>query len=208
MDLEQALNWRYAVKKYSNRKISDADLAKILEATNLSASSAGMQPYRLFVLNNEEYRSQLRENSFNPQIQDASHLLVFAALENVTQETIDNYMSLISKERATPIEQLADFKKTLETYFLSTPKEENFIWASRQAYIALGTALIAAAELEIDSTPMEGFDRDKLDKMLGLEKIGLKSVVLLALGYRDEDQDMFAKLKKVRLPKDEFVTVV
>lgn len=208
MDLQQALNWRYAVKKYSNRKITDVDLAKILDATNLSASSAGMQPYRLFVLNNEEYRSQLRESSFNPQIQDASHLIVFAALENITQETIDNYMSLISQERSTPIEQLADFKKTLETYFLSTPKEENFTWAARQAYIALGTALIAAAELEIDSTPMEGFDRDKLDKMLGLEKMGLKSVVLLALGYRDAEQDIFAKFKKVRIPKAEFVTVV
>ena len=196
MDLQKVLNWRYAVKKYSNRKISEADLAKILDATNLSASSAGMQPYRLFVLNNEEYRSQLRETSFDPQIQDASHLIVFAALENVKQETIDNYMSLVSQERATPMEQLGDFKKTLETYLLSTPKDENFIWASKQAYIALGTALIAAAELEIDSTPMEGFDRDKLDKILGLEKMGLKSVVLLALGYRDEEHDMFAKLKK------------
>lgn len=208
MDLQKTLNWRYAVKKYSDKKVLEADLQTIIDAVNLSASSAGIQPYRLFVIENKELRKQLREGSFNPQIEEASHLLVFAAYKNVTQGIISNYIRYVSKVRQIPVEQLTDFRKSLEFYLLSRTEEENFIWSAKQAYIALGTALIASADLKIDSTPMEGFDNKKFDELLGLEKQGLKSVVLLSLGYRDEENDFFAKLKKVRLPKEEFVTRV
>lgn len=208
MNLIESLNWRYATKKFSDRKISADDLNKIIEATNLSASSAGLQPYRLIIVENQELRNKLGEGSFNGQIAESSHLLVFAAFEKVTGEHIDTYMSHIASERGLPVEALADFKAALVNGILSRTDEVNFIWAARQAYIGLGTALIAAADLQIDTTPMEGFDADKFDELLNLKEKGLKSVVTLALGYRDEEQDMYAKFKKVRLAKEDFVSVI
>jgi len=208
MDLQETLKWRYAVKQYDSKEVSDTDLKTIIDAINLSASSTGMQPYRLFVLKDKDLRKQLGESSFNPQIVEASHLLVFAAYENVTQENIDYYIQYVANIRKTPIEQLAEFKKTMENFFLNRTAEENFSWSARQAYIALGTGLIAAADLKIDTTPMEGFDNQLFDKLLGLKEQGLKSVVLLSIGYRDEEKDYFAKLKKVRLSREEFATIV
>jgi len=208
MNLQETLKWRYAVKQYSDKEVSDTDLNAIIDAINLSASSAGMQPYRLFVLKDKNLRKQLGESSFNPQIVQASHLLVFAAYENVSQENIDHYIQFVADVRETPLGQLAEFKKALEIGLLSRTTEENFIWSARQAYIALGTGLIAAADLKIDATPMEGFDNQLLDKLLGLKEQGLKSVVLLSIGYRDEEKDFFAKLKKVRLPREKFATII
>lgn len=208
MNLIESLNWRYATKKFSNKKVSAEKLDKIIEATNLTASSAGMQPYRLFVVENQELKQKLGEGSFNAQIADASHLLVFAAFENITEEQVDQYLAHIAEVRGIPVEGLADFKKALVAGIVSRSAEDNFTWSARQAYIALGTALIAAADLEVDTTPMEGFDPAKFDELLGLKEKGLKSVVILALGYRDEEQDVFAKFKKVRLPREEFATEV
>jgi len=208
MNLIESLNWRYATKKFSDRKICADDLNKIIEAINLSASSAGLQPYRLIIVEHQELRNKLGEGSFNGQIAESSHLLVFAAFEKITEEHIDTYMSHIARERGIPVEALADFKAALVNGILSRTDEVNFIWAARQAYIGLGTALIAAADLQIDTTPMEGFDADKFDDLLNLKEKGLKSVVTLALGYRDEEQDMYAKFKKVRLAKEDFVSVI
>lgn len=207
MNLTEVMNWRYATKKFSNKKVSADDLCKIIETISLSASSAGMQTYRLFVIESPEIRKDLGSDSFNPQIVDASHLLLFAAYESISQQTIDDYIQYVAKVRAIPVEQLADFKKALGVILLRTD-EENFIWSAKQAYIALGTGLIAAASLHIDATPMEGFNAEKLDQVLGLKAKGLKSVVLLALGYRDEEKDFLAKLKKVRIPLEEFTTVI
>jgi nitroreductase / dihydropteridine reductase len=204
MNLIKTLNWRYATKKYSTHKVTEDDLAKIIDAINLSASSAGMQTYRLFVIENPEMRKKLGSDSFNPQIVEASHLLLFAAFDSISQETIDNYIQLVAKVREMPVEDLADFKSALGV-LLSRTDDENFIWSAKQAYLALGTGLIAAATLQIDATPMEGFNNEKFDEILGLRDKGLKSVVLLALGYRDEENDKYAKLKKVRVPKEEFV---
>ena len=208
MNLIENLNWRYATKKYSDRKVSADDLNKIIAATNLSASSAGLQPYRLFIVGNQELRNKLGEGSFNGQIADSSHLLVFAAFEKITEEHIETYINHIASKRGLPVEALADFKAALVNGILNRTDEVNFTWAARQAYIGLGTALIAAADLQIDSTPMEGFDADKFDELLNLKEKGLKSVVTLALGYRDEEQDMYAKFKKVRLAKDDFASVI
>ena len=208
MNLIESLNWRYATKKYSDRKVSADDLNKIIAATNLSASSAGLQPYRLFIVGNQELRNKLGEGSFNGQIADSSHLLVFAAFEKITEEHIETYINHIASERGLPVEALADFKAALVNGILNRTDEVNFTWAARQAYIGLGTALIAAADLQIDSTPMEGFDADKFDELLNLKEKGLKSVVTLALGYRDEEQDVYAKFKKVRLAKDDFASVI
>lgn len=208
MDLIEALNWRYATKKFSTKRLSDEKLQVIIDAITLSASSAGMQPYRLFVIDNPEIRKELGADSFNPQIVEASHLLLFAAYDSVKKETIRDYIQLIARERDIPEESLSDFKNSLESHLLSRTDEENFIWSSKQAYIALGTGLIAAADLQVDATPMEGFNAAKLDQLLGLKERGLRSVVLLALGYRDEEQDYFAKLKKVRVPKADFVEAI
>lgn len=205
MKLLEVLNWRYATKKYNNKKVSKEKLQEIIDAINLSASSAGMQTYRLFVIENPEIRKELGANSFNPQVVEASHLLLFAAIDVLTKETIRSYIQFVAKERNMPEENLSDFKNAIETSVLSRTDEENFIWSSKQAYIALGTGLIAAANLQVDATPMEGFDAEKFDIILGLKEKGLKSVVLLSFGYRDEENDFLAKLKKVRLPKDEFV---
>lgn len=165
------------------------DLEKIIEAINLSASSIGMQTYRLFVIQNPKLKKELGEGSFNSQIAESSHLLVFAAFDSISEETIDNYIELVAKERETSIEQLAGFKNTISSYLLARTDDENFIWSAKQAYIGLGTALIAAAALKIDSTPMEGFDAEKFDMILGLREKNLRSVVILALGYRDEEND-------------------
>lgn len=206
MDLLKSLNWRYATKKFSNKKLSAEKLQTIVDAINLSASSAGMQPYRLFVIENPDLKKELGTGSFNAQIEESSHLLVFAAYASIRKADIESYIQLIAKERNTTEESLADFKNALVHNLLSRTDEENFIWSARQAYIALGTGIIAAAEQQVDATPMEGFDSGKFDTLLGLTEKGLKSVVLLALGYRDEERDPFAKMKKVRIPKEEFVT--
>jgi nitroreductase len=208
MELIEALNWRYATKKFADRKVPAEKLQKILEAISLSASSAGMQSYRVFVIDNPEIRKELASDSFNPQIVDSSHLLLFAAYDSINEEIIENYIRFVAREREMAVENLADFKKSLESHLLIRTDEENFIWSSKQAYIALGTALIAAADLKVDATPMEGFNAGKLDKLLGLKEKGLKSVVLLSLRYRDEENDFFARLKKVRLPQEEFITEI
>lgn len=208
MDLHKNLEWRYATKKFSNKKVEQAKVDKIVKAINLSATSTGIQPFRVFVIENKEIQAALRADSFNAQIEEASHLLVFASFEKITQNHIDDYMTLIAKERGTAIEELTDFRNKLEDYFGSRAQEQNAIWAAKQAYIGLGTALIAAAELQVDSIPMEGFEPVKVDEVLNLKEKGLKSVVLLALGYRDALNDWNMNLKKVRLPIDEFVTEI
>lgn len=208
MDLIADLNWRYAVKKYSDKRINEEKLQQILDAINLSASSCGLQPYRVFVVQNEEIRTKLAASSFNGQISTSSHLLVFAAFNGVDTQHVGDLMRLIAEVRELPAEGLADFSSTLNSYFSGRTKEENRVWAEKQAYIALGTALIAAANLKVDATPMEGFDARQLDELLGLEEKGLHSTVILSLGYRDEENDPFAGLKKVRLTIDEFVTTV
>lgn len=204
MNLIESLKWRYAVKKYSEQKISDADLQTILEAINLSPSSAGLQPYRVIVVENPEVRKQLAEGGFNPQVAEASHLLVFAAIDNLSGSHVDDYMQRMAEVRKIPVETLGDFRKILMSNISGKTNEENLIWATKQAYIGLGTGLIAAAELRVDATPMEGFDAAKFDKILNLKNKGLRSVVLLSLGYRDAEKDPFVNAEKVRLDLQQF----
>lgn len=205
MNLTEALNWRYAVKKYTNEKVSDDKIEEILKATLLTASSVGIQPYRVINITNKEVREKLAEQSFNKQIAEASHLFAFAAFETITKDQIHDLIALMSRERELPESSFQDFKSSLENYLLSRKDEENFTWATKQAYIALGTAMVAAADLKVDTTPMEGFDAALLDELLNLKEQGLKSVVLLSLGYRDSENDFLANQKKVRLPLEEFV---
>ncbi|KAA5535725.1 NAD(P)H-dependent oxidoreductase [Paenimyroides baculatum] len=208
MQLIENLKWRYSTKKFSDKKISGELIDQIIEATRLSASSAGLQPFRLIAIENEELKKQLGEGSFNSQIAESSHLLVFAAFDGITLNHIEEYIEQIAHVRGIKTENLSEFKVALVNNILQRERHENFVWASRQAYIALGTALIAAAELKIDATPMEGFDGEKFDTLLNLKERGLKTVVILALGYRDTEKDVFAGFTKVRLDKQKFVTCI
>lgn len=202
MNLIDTLNWRYAAKRMTSEKVSDEKVTEILEAINLTATSAGMQPFRVIAISNPEIKQKLQAASFNPQVGESSHLLVFASYTHVSQKHIDEYMELIAKTRNIPLESLNDFKEKL-SMFLNMPEDFVRTWAAKQAYIALGTAIVAAANLKVDSTPMEGFDNAVFDEVLGLKEKGLQSAVILALGYRNEEIDPYAKAKKVRIPLNE-----
>ncbi len=208
MELLQKLNWRYAAKRMNGKKVPQEKLDNILEAIRLSASAAGLQPYKVIVIEDQATREKLKPVANNqPQITEASHLLVFAAWDKVTDEKVDNYISQIATERNIAPESLAQFRANLGGLVAQTA-EQNFNWAARQAYIALGTALVAAAYEEVDATPMEGFDNAAMDEALGLKEQGLKSASILTLGYRDAEQDWLAPLKKVRRSKEELFELV
>jgi len=205
MDLLQDLNWRYATKSYTNEKITEEKLNFITEAINLSASSCGLQPYRVFAIENAELKAKLGATSFNQQITQSSHLLVFAAYNKVTTEHVQNLVKLMAEKQGVAIESLNGLFTTMDSYFKGRSDHENKHWAEKQTYIALGTALIAAANIKVDATPMEGFDPELFDEILGLKDKDLHSVVILSLGYRDQANDYLADSPKVRIPIDEMV---
>lgn len=208
MNLIENLKWRYATKAYNNIKVTEEKVDQILEAINLSASSCGLQSYRIFVVSNLEIQKKLGADSYNGQISSCSHLLVFAAFSDMTTTYIDDYMTMTEKQRGLDAGALSGFRNGLHSYFSAINAEQKAFWAAKQAYIALGTALIAAAELKVDATPIEGFNAANIDEVLGLKEKGLHSTVILALGYRDSEKDYMAATKKVRLPIDEMITKV
>ncbi|WP_312393488.1 NAD(P)H-dependent oxidoreductase [Chryseobacterium sp.] len=208
MDLIKNLQWRYAVKKYSDKIVSEEKIDQIIEAVNLTASSCGIQPYRLFVITNPDIRQKLGEGSFNAQIHESSHLLVFAGFNEINPSYITDYVEMMEDQRHLEKGELDDFKNTLISHFSTQTREQNILWASKQAYIGLGTALIAAAELKVDATPMEGFDPQLFDSVLGLSDKGLHASVIISLGYRDQENDYLAAAQKTRLPIHEFSTKI
>lgn len=208
MELINHLKWRYATKKYTEEKISNDKIDQLLEAINLTASSCGIQPYRVFAIADPELKAKLGAGSFNGQIANSSHLLVFAALNDISTEYIEQYIAMAEEQRNLPVGAMSELKKALLSFFGPNTAEANVAWANKQAYIGLGTALIAAAELKIDSTPMEGFDPQQFDTLLGLTEKGLHATVILSLGYRDVESDYLANMAKVRLPITEFATVI
>jgi nitroreductase/dihydropteridine reductase len=204
MELIKTLQWRYAVKKYTDELVTEDKIDQIIEAINLTASSCGIQPYRLFVITNPEVRQRLAEGSFNAQIKDSSHLLVFAGLNKITNDYIADYVAMMEEQRNLESGALNGLKDMLIAYFSPQTPEQNAIWSDKQAYIGLGTALIAAAELKVDATPMEGFDPKLFEDVLGLSEKGLHASVIISLGYRDTSNDYLASMQKVRLPINEF----
>lgn len=208
MDLIKNLQWRYAVKKYSDESVSEDKIDQIIEAINLTASSCGIQPYRLFVITNPEVRQRLGEGSFNAQIHASSHLLIFAGFNEITSDYITEYVEMMEQQRDLEKGGLKMLEDTLISYFSTKTPEQNAIWSDKQAYIGLGTALIAAAELKVDSTPMEGFDPKLFDEVLGLSEKGLHASVIMSLGYRDQANDFLASVPKARLPVNEFSTKI
>ena len=207
-DLINKLKLRYATKKMdASRPVPQQKIERILEAIRLTASSSGLQPYEVIVVTNPELRAQIVPHAWNQaQITDCSHLLVFAAWDNYTAERINRMFDLVNDERGFKNEGWEAYRQKLLAAYVPRDAETNYQHAARQAYIGLGTALIAAAEEGVDSTPMEGFDPDKVDEILGLRARGLRSVILLPLGYRAEEGDWLVNLKKVRRSREDFVS--
>ncbi|AMM52396.1 nitroreductase [Rufibacter sp. DG15C] len=202
MKLIEDLNWRYATKRMTGEAIPEEKLNNILEAIRLSASSMGFQPYSVLVVQDPAVRKKIQAVAYNqPQIVEASHLLIFAAWANLTDAQVDAYMNQIALERGIDVSSLDGFAGSLKGTINSRTAEQNFQWAAKQSYIALGTGLVAAAAERVDATPMEGFDPAALDEILGLSEKGLRSVTIMALGYRDAEKDVLAAAKKVRRSK-------
>ena len=204
------LQWRYAAKKLNPAlPVPQDKVDRILEAVRLTATSSGLQPYELLVVTDPAVRQRIREHAWNQaQITDGSHLLVFAAWDNYTAERINLMFDLVNSERGIRNEGWEAYRQQVLATYPQRSAEVNYQHAARQAYIGLGTALIAAAEEQVDATPMEGFDPAKIDEILGLQARGLRSVLLLPLGYRQPEGDWLVNLKKVRRAKDQFVTTV
>ncbi|GLB50920.1 NAD(P)H-dependent oxidoreductase [Neptunitalea lumnitzerae] len=205
----ESLEWRYATKQFdSSKKISTDNLNILKEAVRLTASSYGMQPYEVFDVQNEEVREQLRAVGYNqPQITEASHLFVFAAKTDVTSADVDTYMKLVSETRNVPLENLEGFSGMINGAVVALPQEVKATWSAKQAYIALGNLLSAAATLKIDVCPMEGFDANGFDDVLGLKEKGLHTAVIATLGYRSEE-DVTKDAAKVRKSTEDLFTTI
>lgn len=207
MSLIEDLNWRHAVKAYDpEKKVSQEDLNKILEAARLAPTSSGLQPFRIAVVENQELKNKMVKGALNPEVmRDSSHVLVFAAWDSYSNEKIDKVYDYTTDKRDLPRGRFGSYTdKIKELYGAQTP-EQHFAHTARQTYIALGLAMAQAAEIKVDSTPAEGFSNEVVDEILGLKELGLKSVSLLYLGYRDQDNDWMASMKKVRIPMEEFI---
>ena len=210
MSLVDKLQWRYATKKMDSSKVvPEAKLENILDAIRLSASSSGLQPYEILVVTNKAIREKIRAAAHDQsQIIDCSYLLVFAAWDNYTAQRINDAFDMTEEMRNFKSEAGTAYRQNLLKNYTARDAEVNFNHAAKQAYIALGTALIAAAYEEVDCTPMEGFDPAAVDEILNLKAKGLRSVALLPIGYRKADEDWLVNLKKVRRPKDQLISKI
>jgi nitroreductase len=208
MSIVEKLKWRYATKKMdSSKSVPQETVEEILEAVRLTASSSGLQPYELIVITNPDLREKIKAVSNNQtQVTDCSHLVIFAAWDTYTAQRINDAFDMTETVRNFKNDAGVAYRQTLLTNYPARDPEVNFTHAAKQAYIGLGTALIAAAEVGVDSTPMEGFNAKALDEILNLKEKGLRSAVMLALGYRKEEEDWLVKLKKVRRPKEKFIS--
>jgi len=209
-ELITQLNWRYATKKFNPSKIVPNDaVERILEAIRLTATSSDLQPFEIFVVTNAEIREKIKAIGWNQeQITDCSHLIVFAAWDDITADRVNMVFNLTNQVRGQTSEDWENYRQQLLGIVAQRSQEENYQSAARQAYIGLGTALIAAAFERVDSTPMEGFDPVALDDILGLKEKHLRSVVILPLGYRADEGDWLVDLKKVRRARENFVTEI
>ena len=199
MSLQEALAWRYATKKFDNtKKISPETLDYILDTVQLAPSSYGLHHYKIIVVEDAAIRERLKEAAFGqPQVTDASQLIVFAAETNIDEEYVKRYVDEVSRIRGTERSSLNGFEGMLLNKIASLTAEQSLAWAQKQAYIALGVLIAAASEVNVDSGPMEGFDPAKFDEILGLKELNLTATVIAAIGYRAAD-DAYSKLAKVR----------
>lgn len=201
------LNWRYATKKFdASKKVSKKDLENLLEATALSASSYGLQPYEILVVEDAAMRSKLQPAAWGQsQITEASHLIVLANQSTFGEELVDDYLNNVSETRGIPSNDLQGYSDFMKSKLMPLSESAKATWTARQTYIALGNLLSAAADLKIDTCPMEGFDSSQFNEMLGLSKRGLNAAVLVAVGYRSKE-DKTQHYKKVRKAKENLIT--
>ena len=206
MNTIESLNWRYATKKFdADRKLTDDQVNQILEAGNLAASSYGLQPYKFVVVNNQELQDKLVPHSYKQQqVADASHVIVIAVRTDVNADYICAFTALMEKERGLDAGKLDTYKGMMLGTVGKLPPEDLNVWSAKQAYIVLGTMLAAAASIEVDACPMEGFVADDYDELLDLKSQNLRSVLVLPIGYRADD-DKSQHQKKIRQPLDEIV---
>ncbi|RFS22529.1 NAD(P)H-dependent oxidoreductase [Chitinophaga silvatica] len=209
MDILEKLEWRYAVKKFDpTKKLNKEQLEKLLAATRLSASSFGLQPYKIIVVENPAVRERLKTVSNNQsQITDASHLVVFARHADLGEKHVDAYINNIADTRSIAKENLAGFSDAMKGTVNKLGEAGTAIWTSKQAYLALGTLLTAAAIEGIDACPMEGFNAAEYDDILELKERSLSAVVIAAVGFRAEE-DMMQHAKKVRKPLNDLVEII
>ncbi|MBD79416.1 MAG: NAD(P)H-dependent oxidoreductase [Crocinitomicaceae bacterium] len=209
MELLEKLKWRYAAKAMNGKKISEEKIDNIIEAISLSPTSSGLQPFEVIVITNQEVKEQIKPIAWNQSVvTDCSHLLVFAAWDTYTEDRINKMFDLTNEVRGFKNEGWENYRQMLLKGYPKRDPEVNFNHAAKQAYIAFSQAISAAAFEEVDATPMEGFQAEELDKILGLEEKGLRSCVLLPLGYRDTENDWLVNLKKVRKSREDLVTLI
>lgn len=205
----KALEERYACKAMNGEQIPEDALQRILEAARLAPTSSGLQPFSILVISNQELKEKLKPLAWNqPQITSCSHLLVFAAWDTYTEERINGMFDLTNEVRGFTNEGWEAYRQKLLSVYPGRDAQVNFEHAARQAYIALMAAMTQAAVEGIDSTPMEGFSPEGVDELLGLPAKGLRSAVILPLGYRDAENDWLVKLPKVRRPMEQFVEAI
>ena len=209
MELLDQLNWRYAAKAMNGEKVAEDKIERILEAARLAPTSSGLQPFEIIVIKNQAIKEKIRPVAWNQSvITDCSHLLVFAAWDTYTEGRINYMFDLTNDIRGFKNEGWENYRKMLLSTYPQKDAEENFNHAAKQAYIAFSQAIIAAAFEGVDSTPLEGFDPAAVDEILGLREKGLRSAVMLPLGYRKQDEDWLVNLEKVRKPMGDLVTVI
>lgn len=209
MELIEKLNWRYAAKAMNGKKVPQEQIDQVVEAISLSPTSSGLQPFEVIVITNQEVKEKIRAVAWNQAVvTDCSHLLVFTAWDTYTEDRINHMFDLTNQIRGFENEGWENYRQQLLQTYPQRDAEINFQHAARQAYIAFTNAINAAAFLGLDATPMEGFDPDAVDEILNLRAKGLRSCVMLPIGYRDADSDWLVNLKKVRKPVDELITQI
>lgn len=209
MELLDKLNWRYAAKAMNGKKVDEDKIQRVLEAARLAPTSSGLQPFEIIVVKNQELKEKIRPVAWNQSvITDCSHLLVFAAWDTYTADRINYMFDLTNDIRGFKNQGWENYRQMLLNSYPQKGAEENFNHAAKQAYIAFSQAIIAAAFEGLDATPIEGFEPDAVDSILGLREKGLRSAVLLPIGYRQEDEDWLVNLVKVRKPMEDLVTVM
>lgn len=205
MNIHEALDWRYAVREFSPEKLNAQTVETLVDAARKSASSYGLQPYKILVVESKSVRQDLLPYSFGQQkVLDCSHLIVFAAQTDIGDHTVDRYVTQFVKTRGVPAEDISGYVTHMKEALAAKSLAEKRAWAHQQAYIALGTLLTAAASMRVDSCPMTGFDHKAYDEVLGLAKLGLETTAIVALGYRSA-RDRTSGLPKVRFDYDDLV---
>lgn len=209
MELIDKLNWRYAAKAMNGQTVAQDKIDRILEAARLAPTSSGLQPFEILVVTNPDIKAKIKEVAWNQSVvTDCSHLLVFAAWDTYTADRINEVFDLTNKIRGYENEGFEAYRQKLLSFYPNQDSENNFTHAAKQAYIAFGLAIAAAAYEGVDATPMEGFTPEAVDEILGLSDKGLRSAILLPLGYRDEANDWLVNQVKVRKATEDLVTVI